>query len=257
MKFLNDIQPLYDLTYDDVFMVPSRSAVGSRNNVDLTTDDGTGTTIPIVVSNMTAISGKRMAETVARRGGIAIIPQDIPVEIVTETVHAVKASHLVYETPVILKPHHTCGYALDLLPKRAHQSAVVVDPETNTPVGFVDKSDITGVDRYTQLREVMSTELVTIQEGTDPRKAFAILKEKNRKHAPVVDTEGHLVGLITRAGTVRSTIYTPATDSDGKLRIGAAIGMNADPVGKAQQLVAAGVDVIVVDTAHGHQEKML
>lgn len=257
MKFLNDMQPQYDLTYDDVFMVPSRSAVGSRNNVDLTTDDGSGTTIPIVVSNMTAVSGKRMAETVARRGGIAIIPQDIPVDIVTETVRAVKAAHLVYETPVTVKPHHTCGYAIDLLPKRAHGVAVVVDPQTNTPVGLVDKSDITGVDRYTQLRDVMSTELVTIAEGTDPRTAFGILKAKNRKHAPVVTSHGHLVGLITRAGAVRSTIYAPAIDARGHLRIGAAVGMNADPAGKAEQLVAAGVDVIVVDTAHGHQEKML
>ena len=238
-------------------MVPSRSGVGSRTKVDLTTADGTGTTIPIVVSNMTAVSGKRMAETVARRGGIAIIPQDIPVDVVADTVAKVKASHTVYETPVIVKPHHTCGYALDLLPKRAHRSAVVIDPETNIPVGLVDKSDLLGVDRYTQLREVMTTDLLTIPEGTEPEEAFAIMKDAHRRHAPVVDGEGHLLGLFTRQGAVRSTIYSPAVDANGKLRIGAAIGMNADPVGKARQLVDAGVDVIVVDTAHGHQEKML
>jgi len=70
VQFLNE--PTFDLTYDDVFMVPSRSGVGSRMDVDLTTDDATGTTIPVVVANMTAVAGKRMAETVARRGGLAV-----------------------------------------------------------------------------------------------------------------------------------------------------------------------------------------
>ena len=257
MKFLNGLQPTFDLTYDDVFMVPSRSGVGSRNSVDLTTADGSGTTIPLVVANMTAIAGKRMAETVARRGGLVIIPQDIPVDVVIDTVAEVKSRHLVYDTPVVVKPHHTCGYALGLLPKRSHGAAVVVDPETNIPVGMVDESDVTGVDRFTQVGAVMTTKLLTLPEGIDPREAFDILKANHRQLAPVVDEEGRLVGLLTRAGAVRSTIYNPAVDTDGRLRVGAAIGMNGDPAGKAARLVAAGVDLIVVDTAHGHQEKMI
>ena len=86
MRFLNESQPLYDLTYDDVFMVPSRSAVGSRQGVDLSSRDGTGTTIPLVVANMTAIAGRRMAETVARRGGLVVIPQDIPIAVVADVI---------------------------------------------------------------------------------------------------------------------------------------------------------------------------
>ncbi len=257
MKYLNGLEPTFDLTYDDVFMVPSRSGVGSRNAVDLATDDGSGTTIPLVVANMTAIAGKRMAETVARRGGLVVIPQDIPVDVVVATVDEVKSRHLVYDTPVVVKPHHTCGYALGLLPKRSHGAAVVVDPETNAPVGLVDESDVTDVDRFTQVREVMSTQLLTIPEGADPREAFATLKASHRELAPVVDAEGGLVGLLTRKGAVRSTIYRPAVDAQNRLRIGAAIGMNGDPAGRAVQLVAAGVDVIVVDTAHGHQDRMI
>ncbi|MBW3068400.1 GuaB1 family IMP dehydrogenase-related protein [Actinomyces sp. 594] len=257
MKFLNGMQPTFDLTYDDVFMVPSRSAVGSRTGVDLTTDDATGTTIPLVVSNMTAVAGKRMAETVARRGGIAIIPQDIPLDVVTDTVAQVKASHLVYDTPVTVKPHHTCGYALGLIPKRAHGAAVVVDPGTSAPIGMVDMRDVSGVDRFTQVRRVMSTELVTLPEGIDPREAFDRLKAARRALAPVVGADGGLVGLLTRSGAVRSTIYRPAVDAAGRLRVGAAIGMNGDPARRAADLVAAGVDVIVVDTAHGHQDRMV
>ncbi|SPT75960.1 Inosine-5'-monophosphate dehydrogenase [Arcanobacterium haemolyticum] len=257
MKFLNNTVPTFDLTYDDVFMVPSRSAVGSRSNVNLTTNDGSGTTIPLVVANMTAIAGKRMAETVARRGGLVIIPQDIPTDIVIETVAEVKSRHLVYDTPVVVKPHHTCGYALGLLPKRSHKAAIVVDPETNVPVGLVVEKDVTGVDRFTQVRDVMSTELFTLPEGIDPREAYETLKATHHELAPVVNAEGALVGVLTRAGAVRATIYKPAVDAAGQLRIGAAIGMNGDPAGKARKLVDAGVDLIVVDTAHGHQEKMI
>src|SRR5215218_3246883 len=84
MRFLNGARPAHDLTYADVFMVPNRSSVGSRLEVDLSTPDGVGTTIPVVVANMTAISGRRMAETVARRGGLAVLPPDIPVDVIGE-----------------------------------------------------------------------------------------------------------------------------------------------------------------------------
>src|ERR1700722_1245353 len=80
VRFLNDLTPQYDLTYDDVFMVPARSDVGSRLGGRLASSDGTGTTIPLVVANMTAVAGRRMAETIARRGGLVVIPQDIPLE---------------------------------------------------------------------------------------------------------------------------------------------------------------------------------
>ena len=257
MKFLNGLVPTFDLTYDDVFMVPSRSAVGSRLGVDLASDDATGTTIPLVVANMTAVAGKRMAETVARRGAIAIIPQDIPVDVVIDTVAQVKASHRFYDTPVTVKPHHTCGYALGLIPKRSHGAAVVVDADTGVPVGLVDTSDVSGVDRFTQVREVMSTELLTLPEGIESREAFSRLRAARRRLAPVVDDGGRLVGLLTRDGAVRSTIYAPALDAAGRLRVGAAIGLNGDPAGRAAELVAAGVDVVVVDTAHGHQDRMI
>ncbi|MCZ0857173.1 GuaB1 family IMP dehydrogenase-related protein [Actinomyces israelii] len=257
MKFLNGLVPTFDLTYDDVFMVPSRSAVGSRMGVDLASDDATGTTIPLVVANMTAVAGKRMAETVARRGAMAIVPQDIPVDVVIDTVTQVKASHRFYDTPVTVKPHHTCGYALGLIPKRSHGAAVVVDAGTGVPVGLVDTSDVSGVDRFTQVREVMSTELLTLPEGIESREAFARLRAARRRLAPVVDDDGRLVGLLTRDGAVRSTIYAPALDAAGRLRVGAAIGMNGDPARRAAELVAAGVDVVVVDTAHGHQDRMI
>ena len=79
MRFLDGHTPPYDLTYNDVFIVPGRSDVQSRFDVDLSTVDGSGTTIPVVVANMTAVAGRRMAETIARRGGIVVLPQDLPI----------------------------------------------------------------------------------------------------------------------------------------------------------------------------------
>src|ERR1700753_3521651 len=117
MRFLDGHRPAYDLTYDDVFIVPNRSDIASRFDVDLATDDGSGTTIPVVVANMTAVAGRRMAETVARRGGLTVLPQDIPVPVVEDVVGWVKGRDLVVETPVTLAPHNTVGDALALLPK--------------------------------------------------------------------------------------------------------------------------------------------
>jgi IMP dehydrogenase len=231
VRFLNDIQPAYDLTYDDVFMVPSRSAVGSRQGVDLSSPDGTGTTIPLVVANMTAIAGRRMAETVARRGGLVVIPQDIPIDVITDVISWVKSRHLVLDTPIVLAPHQTVADALALLPKRAHNAGVVVD-EDQRPVGVVTDADLTGVDRFTQLEVVMSKDLLLLDADIDPREAFNRLDAANRR-------------------------YAPAVDAQGKLRIAAAVGINGDVAGKAKQLLDAGVDTLVIDTAHGHQESMI
>lgn len=209
MRFLNDLQPPYDLTYDDVFMVPSRSAVGSRQAVDLRAPDGTGTTIPLVVANMTAIAGRRMAETVARRGGLVVIPQDIPIDVVTDVISWVKTRHLVLDTPITLAPSQTVGDALSLLPKRAHGAGVVVDAD-GRPVGIVTEHDLTGVDRFTQLSEVMSKDVLAIAADMDPREAFNALDGANRKLAPAVDADGRLAGILTRTGALRATLYTPA-----------------------------------------------
>jgi IMP dehydrogenase len=254
VRFLTDAGPRYELTYDDVFMVPRRSAVGSRLDVELATAEGSGTTIPVVVANMTAVAGRRMAETVARRGGIAVIPQDIPVDVVTDVVTWVKDRHLVYDTPIVMARNATVGEALNLLPKRSHGAVIVVDD--GRPVGIVTEADCTGLDRFTQVQDVMSTELLTLPDGIEPHEAFARLSGRHRL-APVVDGNRRLVGVLTREGALRATLYAAATDDAGRLRVGAAVGISGDVVPRATALLEAGVDVLIVDTAHGHQEKMI
>ncbi|HEU4568383.1 MAG TPA: GuaB1 family IMP dehydrogenase-related protein [Marmoricola sp.] len=255
MRFLDDHRPPHDLTYDDVFMVPRRSAVASRYDVDLSTSDGTGTTIPLVVANMTAVSGRRMAETIARRGGLAVIPQDIPLDVVDDVVGWVKERHPLFETPITLAPQQTVSDALALLPKRAHLAAVVV--EDGRPVGVITEADCHGVDQFTQVGQVMTTGMVTVSDTVSAREAFDVLDASRHRLAPVVDGDGGLVGLLTRKGALRSTIYRPALDPRGRLRIAAAIGVNGDVAGRAKRLLDTGVDCLVVDTAHGHQERMI
>ena len=255
MRFLHDRTPEADLTFDDVFMVPARSDVSSRLDVDLTTNDGSGTTIPVVVANMTAVAGRRMAETVARRGGLAVIPQDIPLEIVSDVVSWVKRRHLVFDTPITLSPSGTVGEAMNLIAKRAHNAVIVVDGDR--PIGVVTDADFVDVDRFTGVDRVMSTDLLTLPDSLDAEKAFDLLHESRRRSAPVVDASGALVGILTRTGALRSTLYKPAVDANNKMRIAAAVGVNGDVAAKARLLVEAGVDVLVLDTAHGHQEKMI
>ncbi|HEY0693592.1 MAG TPA: GuaB1 family IMP dehydrogenase-related protein, partial [Kribbella sp.] len=255
MRFHHDRVPEQDLTFSDVFLVPSRSAVVSRLDVDLSTGDGSGTSIPIVAANMTAVSGRRMAETIARCGGLAVIPQDIPVEVVAEVVSWIKDRHTIYDTPLVMPPTGTVGEALNLLPKRGHGAVIVVDD--GRAVGVVTDADCEGVDRYTQLGGIMSRELLALPAGIAAEEAFDQLHDGRHRLAPVVDADGRIVGILTRQRALRATLYEPAVDSAGKLRVAAAIGINGDAEQKAKALLDAGVDVLVIDTAHGHQERML
>ena len=254
MRFLHGERPAHDLTYSDVFMVPSRSDVTSRFDVDLSTPDGIGTTLPLVVANMTAVSGRRMAETVARRGAVAAIPQDIPLDVVADVIARVKAAHTVYDTPITVHPQSTVGEALSLIPKRSHGAVVVVDG--GAPVGVMTEHDGAGVDRFAQVHEVMATDPVTLPADIEPREAFDRLAGQHLGLAPVVDG-GRLVGLLTRTGALRSSIYVPAVDDDGQLMVAAAIGINGDVSAKTKAILGHGADVLVIDTAHGHQERML
>ncbi|MFC5380566.1 GuaB1 family IMP dehydrogenase-related protein [Aquipuribacter nitratireducens] len=264
MRFLPGHRPPHDLTYDDVFLVPSRSDVGSRTAVDLTPVDGTGATLPVAVANMTAVTGRRMAETAARRGSLAVLPQDTPLDVLAEVVGWVKGRHPVLETPVVVSQDDVVLTVLHLLPKRAHGAAVVVDADGRL-TGVVTERDCRGVDRYTPVRDVMSSDVVRLDvddvtgdgPGQGPRAAFEVLSGTRHHFAPVVGPDGRHVGAMTRLGALRSTLYRPALDDRGRLRVAAAVGINGDVAGRCAAMLAAGVDVLVVDTAHGHQSRAL
>src|ERR1700721_3715340 len=211
MHFLEGHPPPYDLTYSDVFIVPNRSDVASRFDVDLSTVDGSGTTIPVVVANMTAVAGRRMAETMARRGGIVVLPQDLPIDVVKQTVDFVKSRDLVVDTPVVLSPDDSVSDATALIHKRAPGAAVVVFE--GRPIALVTQASCIGVDRFARVRDVAVTDFVSAPLGTEPRKIFDLLEHAPIEVAVLTNADGTLAGVLTRRGAIRAGIYTPATDA--------------------------------------------
>lgn len=264
VRFLNT--PVTDLTYNDVFLVPSSSRITSRFDVDLRTSDPTGSTTPLVAANMTAVTGKRMVETMARRGGLGVLPQDIPADVVARETAWVKSRSPQFESVRLMNPHDTVHDALAKLRRHAHAAVVVADAH-GAFQGLVLEADCQQVDRFTQLHVVMRTDVpvFTVEDLAGPSDPAALREPMSQAStrmerarinvAPVIDGN-RVVGVISRNGAVRSTIYTPNVDVDGALKVGAAVGINGDVAGKTRQLVEAGVDVLVVDTAHGHQRKM-
>ncbi|WP_427130457.1 GuaB1 family IMP dehydrogenase-related protein [Pseudarthrobacter sp. S9] len=259
MRFLNE--PTTDLTYSDLFLVPSRSDVTSRLDVDLAADDGTGSAIPLVAANMTAVTGKRMAETMARRGGLGVLPQDVPLDVIRDVTAWIKTRHPILETPVSLAPTDTVIDALHLMGKRPHGAVVVADA-SGAVTGVVRAADCDGQDRFASLAAVVRhqplvLDAATLDGGSEAalRRAFDAMDAAGTDYAPV-QQDGVLVGVLTRKGALRSTLYSPSLDGDGKLKVAAAVGINGDVAGRAAELLAAGVNVLVLDTAHGHQQKM-
>lgn len=253
-------RPTVDLTYDDVFLVPARSEVASRADVRLAPDDGTHGSLPVVAANMTAVTGRRMAETIARRGGLGVLPQDLPLEVMTGVVSDVKAAPVDRDTAVTVGPQATVLDVLDRVDRRAHGMVCVVDG-AGALLGVVGPEDCGDVDRFASAVSVLRPPAVTLTPaelaGPDgPRLAHARLHEVRCAAAPVVE-DGVLVGVVTAAGLVRAALDAPAVDPRGRLQVGAAIGINGDVTGRARALLEAGVDVLVVDTAHGHQRRML
>lgn len=271
MRFLTE--PTTDLTYADLFLVPSRSDVTSRLDVDLAADDGTGSSIPLVVANMTAVTGKRMAETMARRGGLAVLPQDVPLDVLRTVTAWIKDRHPVFETPVSLRDSDTVIDALHLMGKRPHGAVVVVD-DAGAVVGVVRAADCEGQDRFASLAAVMRHQPLVLDakefdaaqfdDGSSDggagaaavlRRAFDAMDGAGTDFAPV-QQDGSLAGVLSRKGALRSTLYRPSLDAGGALKVAAAVGINGDVAGRAAELLDAGVGVLVLDTAHGHQQKM-
>ena len=141
-----------------------------------------------------------------------------------------------------------------LLPKRAHGVVVVV--ERGKPVGTLTAAEAEGLDRFAQVHEAMSTDLTIVAAEATPTEVFDALSARRHKAALAV-IDGQLVGLMTVKGALRAALYGPALDAEGKLRIGAAVGISGDVERRAEILLEAGADVLVMDTAHGHPERRI
>jgi len=256
MRFIHpERDELLELSLDDVFLVPGYFDGTSRLDVDLTPIDFRGGSHPIVSSNMNAVTGKRMAETMARFGGLGVLPQDMDLDTVQRIVKHIKTVDPRYDTPLAVSPRSTLHDAHGIIRKRSHNLVVVVDDDRR-PIGIVTTADLRDEDQYAPVSRLMSKEMVTIAAGTSNREAFLVMEHARVKAVPVLDDHGRLHGVLTRDDAVRLDLMSPSLDARGKLMVACAIGISGEAPAQARRLVEMGVSVLVLDTAHGHQRRM-
>lgn len=257
-SFIEDKIVMDGLTYDDVLLVPAYSEVlpltvelstKFSRNIDLK--------IPFVTAAMDTVTEAKMAIAIAREGGIGVIHKNMSIEDQARQVAIVKRAEngMIYD-PVTIKRGSTVADALALMAEYHIGGIPVVDDE-NHLVGIVTNRDLRFERNQSRLvDEVMTSEnLVTTHAGTDLMSASDILQENKIEKLPVVDEENHLIGLITYKDITKAKDKPMACkDSKGRLRVAAGVGVTADTFDRMQALVDAGVDAIVIDTAHGHSK---
>lgn len=259
-KFTNKI--LFEaLTYDDVLLVPRYSEILPREvdissrfskNIELKT--------PIVSAAMDTVTESALAIAIAQEGGIGVLHKNISIEGQAAEVRKVKRSeHGMIQDPVTLNDDANVGDALQLMKEHSIGGIPVVDNKGKL-VGIVTNRDLRfEKNKSRAIAEVMTKDkIVTIENGTDLSQAEEILQAHKIEKLPVVDSEGNLKGLITFKDIIKARIKPNACkDQFGRLRVAAAVGITADMMQRIEALVNAGVDAIVIDTAHGHSKGVI
>lgn len=256
MSFIADRVKMDGLTFDDVLLIPAYSEVLPRE-VDLTTKFSRNITlnVPLVSAAMDTVTEAPLAIAIAREGGIGVIHKNMPIEEQARQVHAVKRAEngMIYD-PVTIKRGSTVRDALRMM-EEYHIGGIPVVDDNGKLVGIVTNRDLRfEADLNRAIDEVMTSEgLVTTTQTTDLEKAARILQEHKIEKLPVVDNDGHLIGLVTYKDITKAKDKPfAAKDSLGRLRVAAGVGVTGDSMERVDALVAAGVDAIVIDTAHGH-----
>jgi IMP dehydrogenase len=246
------------LTFDDVLLVPAESRV-LPNDVSTATrlTRSLRLEIPIISAAMDTVTEARLAIALAREGGIGVVQRNLPIEQQVAEVDKVKRSEsgMIVE-PVTLPPDALVSDALALM-GTYHISGVPITDEQEILVGILTNRDLRFENDTTQSVSALMTarNLVTAPVGTTLSEAKEILHRNKIEKLPVVDAEGRLKGLITVKDIQKKIQYPKATkDEQGRLRVGAAVGVGSDAVERAEALIEAGVDLLVVDTAHGHSQ---
>ncbi len=247
------------LTFDDVLLLPRYSEV-LPTEVDVSTRFSRSIPlhIPVVSAAMDTVTEAQMAIALAQLGGIGVIHRNLTPERQAEEVRKVKRSESwIIENPYTLGPHHTVRDALRLIEEKGISGIPIV--ENGYLVGLVTRRDVMFVsDDRTPLRDLMKTELVTAREGISIEEAKKLLIQHGIEKLPVVDAEGRLRGLITLKDILKKMEHPYASlDAQGHLRVAAAVGTGEDAERRVPLLLMAGVDAIVIDTAHGHSARVM
>jgi IMP dehydrogenase len=249
------------LTFDDVLLVPGKSEILPREtNISTYLTKKIKLNIPLMSAGMDTVTESRMAIAMAREGGIGIIHKNMSIEDQAMEVDKVKRSeHGIITDPFFLSPEHTVSDALELM-ERYRISGVPITNEANKLVGIITNRDIRfEQDTSKKIEEVMTKDnLVTAKEGISMDEALDIMKSHKIEKLPIVDDEYMLKGLITIKDIEKQIQYpNSARDKDGRLLAGAAVGVTANMMERVDALVKVKVDVVVLDTAHGHSKNVI
>lgn len=260
-SFVADKIVMDGLTYDDVLLIPAYSEILPKG-VELKTKFSRNIelNIPFVTAAMDTVTESSMAIAIAREGGIGVIHKNMTIEEQARQVAIVKRAEngMIYD-PVTIRRGKTVREALAMMAEY-HIGGIPVVDEDNHLVGIVTNRDLRFERRFDKtIDEVMTSEnLVTTHQQTDLTAAAQILQENKIEKLPVVDKDNHLVGLITYKDITKVKDKPMACkDEKGRLRVAAGVGVTADTMERASALVEAGVDAIVIDTAHGHSEGVI
>lgn len=256
MSFIEDRVKMEGVTFDDVLLIPAYSEV-LPNQVNLTTKFSRNITlnVPLISAAMDTVTESQMAIAIAREGGIGVIHKNMPIEEQARQVHAVKRAEngMIYD-PVTIKRGSTVQDALNMMHEYRIGGIPVVDDDKKL-VGIVTNRDLRFERNLTRIIDEVMTkdDLVTTSQSTNLEEAADILQNHKIEKLPVVDKNGRLVGLVTYKDITKAKDKpNAAKDSLGRLRVAAGIGVTADSMVRAKALVEAGVDALVIDTAHGH-----
>ena len=257
------LEPPLALSYDDVLLVPQRSPIASRSDVDTTARFTRRITLaaPVVSANMDTVTGARMAIAMARAGGIGVIHRFLTIdEQVAEVARVKRAEALVIEDPFTIAPDITLEAALKEMRDRGASGLVVIDGDRR-PVGILTRRDtLLQDDMGAPVSGLMTPaeRLIVAPEGIEADAAARMLREARIEKLPLVDGDGRLAGLITLKDLMQRKERPDATkDARGRLAVAAAIGVRGDHLERAKALVEAGADALVLDIAHGHMEQAL
>ena len=249
------------LTYDDVLLVPAYSEVLPREvTVSTHFSKNIKLNAPIVSSAMDTVTEYKMAIALAQEGGIGVLHKNMTIDQQADQVRKVKRSESgMISDPVVLSEEASVGDALALM-KEFKIGGIPVVTQKRVLVGIVTNRDLRFEKKMKRpVKEVMtSKDIITASAGTDLKKAEAILQDHKIEKLPVVDKQNVLVGLITYKDILKVKVHPNACkDSQGRLRVAAAVGVTPDVMERVDALVKAGVDAIVIDTAHGHSSRVV
>ncbi len=249
MRFKNPRYEYEELTFEDVFLFQQYSDIESRTQIDIKPNSPLSTTIPIISSNMNAVTGKRMVEKLARLWWLWVLPQDMDLQRMLDVIEYVHNADLRLDTPLTVYEDDNIRDALWIINKRSYQTVIMVDSQ-NKPICIFKEEDFKWLDEFTKLKDLQKTrKLITWEENVTDEEAFNIMEDNGISSLPIINKQGELIWVLSKNDSVRNDVYVPSLNKNWQLDLAIALSMNWYK-NYIDKILKAGVNTIFLDTAH-------